>query len=215
LKIPLSRRGIFPISEIRTYLSLKRIYRQEQPELVHHHTIKPNIYGSFAARSCGVRSVVNSITGLGYIFLSREPFAEALQPLTIFLYRKAIADERVRIIFENEVDQAYFLKKKVVAEEQYSLIQGVGVDLDRFNFSEEPDGPIFIFLPARMLWDKGVGDFVNAASVITKKCADVYFVLVGDTDLGNPSYITRSQLNEWADQEHIEWWSHRLDMPDV
>lgn len=214
-RLPLSRRGVLPTVEVRTFMQLRRIYLQENPDLIHHHTIKPNIYGTFAAATCGDPAVVNSITGLGYLFLSGDAFARLLRPFALFLYRRAFQHPSMRVIFENRGDREVFLRHAIVQPGQHTLIRGVGVDLERFEFTPMPAGDPLVILPARMLWDKGVGEFVSAARMLKSLNVHVQFALVGDIDPGNPSSIPRSQLEAWVEEGAVAWWGHRMDMPEV
>jgi glycosyltransferase involved in cell wall biosynthesis len=215
IQLPLSRRGVLPTVEVRTFIQLRRIYRQEKPDLIHHHTIKPNIYGSLAATASGDPAIVNSITGLGYLFLSSDIFARLLRPFAVFLYRKAFQHPRVRVIFENRGDREVFLRHAIVQPGQHTLIRGVGVDLERFDFAPMLAGDPLVILPARMLWDKGVGDFISAARTLKSRNLQVQFALVGDIDPGNPSSIPRSQLEAWVEEGMVAWWGHRMDMPEI
>ena len=208
-----SRKGINPIAEIRTILRIKKIYREEKPDLVHHFTIKCDIYGSLAASATGVRGIVNSITGLGYLFISKNPFIKVLRPLLYGLYQKALAPSQV--IFENPDDAALFRKLGLVRENNYAVISGTGVDIDVFTPSEEKDDPPIITLPSRMLWDKGIGEFVKAAGEIRKLGISARFVLAGNTDPGNPASIPAEQLQKWNDEGIIEYWGWQENMREL
>lgn len=208
-----SRKGINPLAELRTILRIKEIYREEKPDLVHHFTIKCDIYGSLAACANGVRGIVNSITGLGYLFISKNPFVMILRPLIYGLYRKALAPSQV--IFENPDDAALFLKHGLIRENHYAVISGTGVDINAFTPSEEKEEPPIITLPSRMLWDKGIGEFVKAAGEIHKKGIPARFVLAGNTDPGNPASIPAEQLQKWHDEGIIEYWGWQENMRDL
>ena len=209
----ISRRGINPLKEFQTISRLTQVYRCEKPDIVHHFTIKCVLYGSFAAWKAGVKRVINAVTGLGFIFTSRNLFARLAKPVVEFLYQRVL--KRSRVIFQNQHDLNYFVKNKLVSENQCVLIPGSGVDVDKFKPTPYAEGIPLVVLPARMLWDKGVKEFVEAAELVKQSGVKARFALVGDVDEGNPSAIPRKQLQEWHEQGVIEWWGWQEDMASV
>ena len=207
------RQTITPWTEIVATYRLFQIYRQEQPNLVHHHTIKPCIYGSMAARILKNIGVVNSITGRGFVFLGDERKAKALRPFVKRIYRQAFNFPH-GVIFENQTDKDYFLNEGLIRDAQAWLIEGVGVDPEKFSPLPEPEGPPVILFAARMLWDKGVGVLVEAARIL-HEMAPVRIVLVGEPDPGNPSSVDEATLREWDREGVIEWWGFRENMQDI
>lgn len=214
LQWDVGRQSVAPWRELSALVALKKIYQQEKAELIHHHTIKPVLYGTLAARMAGVGGVVNSITGRGFIFLSTDPKARLLKLITRPLYRLAFRFPDQVVIFENEDDQQYFITNKLISADRTSLIAGVGVDTHLFHPLPPPPEPVTVMLSSRMLWDKGIGILVDAARELRKRC-QVRFVLVGQPDPGNPSSISEAQLNEWATEGIVEWWGWREDMNRV
>lgn len=214
-EIPLSRSGMRPHEELHTLISLLRLYREESPILVHHHTMKLIVYGTLAARAARVPLLINSVSGLGYLFSSERLSLGALREVIKRIYRIASARDGIHLIFEHEGDRDYFLQSGLVRAEHTSLIPGVGVDLTRYSPSPEPNGRPLVILASRMLWDKGVGEFVEAARQLIDKGVSARFALVGDPDPGNPSSIPPTQLQLWANQGIVEWWGHRTDMASV
>jgi glycosyltransferase involved in cell wall biosynthesis len=210
----LGRQSLAPWSESASLRQVHAIYRREKPDLVHHHTIKPVLYGSLAARMAGVPGIVNSITGRGYIFLGEDRRARLLKRLVIPLYRLAFGSPRCGATFENETDRQYFLDNRLISPERTWLIEGVGVDPQRFAPLPEPTGLPVIMLAARMLWDKGVGVLMEAARQL-KKDMRVRVVLVGEPDPGNPATVSEQTLHEWHTEGIIEWWGWQADMPGV
>ncbi len=215
LPLSLDRQGTRPLQELKSFLRLSAIYRQAQPDLVHHFTIKPVLYGTLAARRIGGAGVVNSITGLGYVFLARRGRGAVLRAFVRPFYRFALSGDRVRVVFEHEGDREYFLSRHLVHEAKTTVIAGVGVDLARFTPSSDPPGPPVVILAARLLWDKGTGDFVEAARQLRPRHPSARFVLVGDPDPGNPSMVPESTVKAWVEEGVVEWWGHRDDMPAV
>jgi len=208
-----SRKGINPLTERNTIARITRIYQQEKPDLVHHFTVKCVIYGSIAAKRCGIPSIINSITGLGFVFLDTKPFTRLLRKVVSALYRKALAGTQV--IFENPDDAALFQEIGLSDDENSNIILGTGIDTDVFHPIAPPDSTPLTILPARMLWDKGVGDFVKAAEILKNKELDCRFALVGRKDDGNPNSISYEQLTQWQKEGFVEWWGWQEDIITV
>lgn len=216
----IERGGTRPHEELRTVASLIRAYLSFRPDVVHHVTIKPVLYGSIAARALGVRAIVNAVTGLGYVFIPRREDSQPHQLLRRTLwgaYRMALDGARTRVIFQNDDDRSTFVERKLVHAERTVLIRGSGVDFSRFAPTSFPDGPFIAVVPARLLWDKGVGEFVEAAIRLKVRWPAARFVLVGRIDPGNPAAITREQVEAWVATGAVEWWGQREhdQMPEV
>lgn len=206
------RRSMGFISELKSIWRLVKIYQQEKPLLVHHFTIKPVLYGSIAAKLSNVNSVVNSITGLGYIFLNESWRGNLLRTVLFPIYKFVLNNKNSHTIFENQVDREIFVDKHFVDAASTSIIQGVGVDEELYCFSPEIENEIpLIIFPARMLYDKGVETLVGASRILKDK-TKIRIALVGDLDPGNPSMIEKSIIEEWEKEGLIEWWGFRKDM---
>ncbi|HEX7555172.1 MAG TPA: glycosyltransferase family 4 protein, partial [Leptolinea sp.] len=213
VEFPFSRKGQNPFQELATISQLVKLYRQEMPDFVQHFTIKCVLYGSLAARIVGIRRVINSITGLGYIFIGSSLAARMIRPLILMLYRFGL--KSTRVIFQNKDDLQQFLKDRMVNTEQVSIVRGSGVDIRRFIPAPEPEGPSVVILPARLLWDKGVGEFVQAARILKAEGVDARFALVGDTYAENPAAVSEKTIRDWEKEGVIEWWGWQGDMPAV
>ncbi|NPV57226.1 MAG: glycosyltransferase family 4 protein [Anaerolineae bacterium] len=213
IPIDLSPKGLNPLQEIKTARALLALYRQEKPHLVHHFTIKCVLYGSMAARLSRVPAVVNAITGMGYVFINQKPGARLLRWFVIQLYRLLL--RRTRVIFQNPDDRQFFLDLKMVQPENTHVIMGSGVDCTLFTPLPEPDGTPVVTLPARMLWDKGVGEFVAAARILKNDGIAARFVLVGASDSDNPAAIAAAQLKAWEQEGLIEYWGFNDDIQGV
>lgn len=210
--LPISRRGLNAVSEAAAVLALVRHYRRLRPDLVHHVTIKPVLYGSLAARAVGVPAVVNAISGLGYVFTSDDR-SRLLRRVVNRVYRAALGNPRSRTILQNSDDLAMFVDRGLLRPEQALVIRGSGVDCSAFRPTPEPAGDPVVMLPSRMLWDKGVGSFVEAARLLRERGARARFALVGASDDGNPTAVPQAQLEAWRDEGVVEWWGARDDMP--
>ncbi len=212
-RVKMTRSGINPLDEVRTIFHLKNIYHREKPDLVHHFTSKCVIYGSLAAKLAGIKRIVNSITGMGYVFTRKNPMSFLLKPFVIFCYKIALTNTNV--IFQNQQDLDYFISHHLVKVSQCALIPSSGVDTRKFYPVPLPKGKPLVILPARMLWDKGIREFVEAATMLKKQGVQARFALVGMPDKGNPSSISEKQLELWAASGIIENWGWQEDMVSV
>lgn len=211
---PVSRQGANPLEEWSAVRKLRAILQCEGAQLAHFHTIKPVLYGTWAASYPDGPAVVNSITGRGYVFLSAESKARWLRPWVKLFYRRVLRRPRCELIFENEADQQYFLQEKLASREHAWLVRSVGVDVERFCPQPEPEGKPVVLLASRMLWDKGAGVFVEAARLLRERNL-ARFALCGAPDPGNPASIPEETLRGWAEEGAVEWWGFKADMPQV
>jgi glycosyltransferase involved in cell wall biosynthesis len=207
----LSRRFGNPILEL---IDLFFLYYRECPDIVHHVALKPVFLGGLAARLAGLPAQVNAVAGLGWLFISRSRLARWLSPLIRWILVRLLSAPRCRVIVQNP-DDAKLLKKAGVKEFNLRMIRGAGVDTTEFLFSPAPSEPICVVLAARMLWDKGVGEFVEAARQLKQGGVTARFILVGDPDPDNPAAIPEVTLSAWQKEEVVEWWGHRDDMVEI
>lgn len=213
--LPFSRKGRHPLRELRTFLSLLSLYRRLRPDLVHHVTIKPILYGGLAARIARIPSVVNAVAGLGYTFIARGQAASLFRDLVRFGYRKALSHSNQTVIFQNDDDRREFVSRGLVHPGETALIRGSGVDPDVFCPAEAPAGRPLVVLPARLLWDKGVAEFVDAAAILKARGVEAEFALVGDPDPHNPASVAEEDLAAWRASGVVEVWGRSEDMPEV
>ncbi len=199
------RRSLNPVREARAVTDLVKIYRKERPDIVHHIAVKPAVYGSLAARVTGARAVVNTVAGLGYVFTSRQLKARLLGPPLRIAFRCLFNRPNVRLILQNPDDGRALEEFCRVRPEQTVLIRGSGVDLARFVPMPEPDGVTNVTMVSRMLWDKGVGELVEAGKRLRGMGEPVRITLVGSPDEENPSSIPVSQLEKWKRDGLVEW----------
>ncbi|CAI8719560.1 Glycosyltransferase involved in cell wall biosynthesis [Methylocaldum szegediense] len=210
--LELSRRGRNPIAELKVIAELIRIYREIRPDLVKHIAMKPIVYGTIAALFTRPRAVVNYIAGRGWLFTSDSVKARLLRPVVKWLLRWVL--NRGHVIVENPNDLREMLGLGLVPE-RITRIPGAGVDMKVFLPTAEPDGPPLVVMAARMLWAKGVGEFVAAAELLKAEGVRARFVLVGSPDGENPSSVSVEQLEAWEKNGLVEWWGRRDDMPAV
>jgi glycosyltransferase involved in cell wall biosynthesis len=214
-QVSLSRSGANPVAEIRTIWNLYQLYQELQPLIVHHVTIKPVLYGTLAARMANVSAVVNAISGLGFVFLARGLFSAMARSAVLASYRWLFSRKRLWVIVQNRDDYDFLLDKRCLSRDKIELIRGSGVDVDHFAMSAETEGRPLVVLPGRMLWDKGVGEFVEAAQQLHRIGIVARFALVGGIDPSNPESVPAQRLAEWAREGDVEWWGNRQDMPAI
>lgn len=209
--IPLDRGGRNVADEIKTIVTLYGLYRRLKPDLIHHVTIKPVLYGGVVARFAGVPSIVNAMTGLGFVFTSDTWRRRMLRWMVSRLLRVACNYERVKMIFQNMDDVGIFIREGICAADKCTVIRGSGVDMQKFQPTAEPEGSIVVMFPSRMLWEKGIDEFVNAARELHSRGLAARFVLVGTTD-PNPTSVPQHLLDEWITEGIVEYWGWHDDM---
>ena len=213
--IILDRGNLNPFKDVVTFFSLLQLYRQLKPDIVHHVTVKPILYGGIAARLAQIPAMINTFTGLGFIFIAQSCFISLLRKMMQKCYQRAFSHQNMRVIFQNKEDKEYFIQANILKENKTVLIPGSGVCMKTFYPVNEPAGQLRVILASRLLWDKGVGEFVEAARLLKKRKASAQFILVGATDAANPSAISDVQLEQWEREGVIEWWGERTDMPQI
>jgi glycosyltransferase involved in cell wall biosynthesis len=215
IDIRLRRRSRNPVQEILAIAELVGIYRRERPDLVHHVAVKPVLYGSLAARWTGVPRVLNALAGMGYLFTSSHRRARLLQSMLEPAFKAALAMPGSRVILQNPDDARLLVERELIRREQVALIRGSGVDTRHFSPRPEQEGSPLVVLASRMLWDKGVKEFVEAARILREEGTAARFALVGDGDPDNPASIPASTMKDWDRRGDVEWWGFRGDMPYV
>lgn len=213
--IPMTRQGKNPLQELDTLLSLIRLFRTVRPHIVHNFTIKPVIYGGIATRLTRIPAAVNSVTGLGAVFVDQRPHMQALRGAVKLAYRAALQHPNARLIFQNPDDQAVFDQGDILPRERSVVVPGSGVDLNIFTPQPFPTGDPVVVLASRMMWEKGVGEFVEAARILKSEGVRARFQLAGDSDSHHHGSVPREQLQAWHDEGVIEWLGFRTDMPTV
>jgi glycosyltransferase involved in cell wall biosynthesis len=211
----LRRRNRNPFRELWAIGELAAIYRRYRPDVVHHVALKPVLYGSLAARIARVPATVNALAGLGFVFSSPRVTARLLRPIVQLLLRRVLNLGRTLLIVQNRDDQHALTDRRIVDSTGLRLIRGSGVDMTRFHVTPMPAGAPVVLLASRMLWDKGVGDFVAAAKRLRDDGTSARFVLTGAPDTENPAAVPMSTLETWHREGLVEWWGYRTDMPDV
>lgn len=202
-------------SELKALYGLLKIYKKSRPDLVHQVALKPVLYGSFVAKLVGPKKIINALGGMGFVFNNGAQNTRWLRTIILAGFKWLLSGKNNVLILQNPDDGDLMVKEAQVDAKNIRLIRGAGVNVQQFNLSAEPDQLPVVVLPARMLWDKGIGEFVDAAKLLKAEGIAARFVLVGGIDECNPSGITRDQLNTWVAADFIEWFGMREDMPEV
>ncbi|NLY65294.1 MAG: glycosyltransferase family 4 protein [Alcaligenaceae bacterium] len=198
--IPMSRSGMNPAGELKTIYALYRLFRSYKPDLVHLVTIKPVLYGGIAARLAKIKAVVYAISGLGFIFTRERKGIDWVRQVTQTLYRLALGHSNSRVIVQNDNDRKILLQMNAMQEGQAVRIRGSGVDVARFAVQPEPAKPLVVTMAARLLKDKGVGEFVEAARISASRKNPIRWQLAGTPDPGNPASVTQAEVDAWGSE---------------
>jgi glycosyltransferase involved in cell wall biosynthesis len=213
VSLPVDKKGTNLLSDLILFKTLFQWYRREKPDIVHHFTIKPVIYGSIAARLARVPRIINTITGLGYVFIEDLSW---LKRLVEQQYRLALACAHFTF-FQNPEDLEFFLKRKLIKSEKTGLLAGSGVDIEYFsppevrelNFGQKPCTFIII---SRLLKEKGVYEFVEAARLVKGQFPETQFQLLGKRDERNPTVIPPQDIEAWRSEGLVTWLGETADV---
>jgi glycosyltransferase involved in cell wall biosynthesis len=205
------RRGATVFSEFATLVGIGRAIRLYQPDVIHFVTSKPIIYGGLVARCMGIPAV-SSISGLGYVFTGSGLRLTLMRALVVLGYRLSLSRRRSIAIFQNSSDLGLFRKLGILKRGGFRLILGSGVDLEAIRPAQLPEGPTVVALPARLIRDKGVAEFVEAARILRGEGMDCVFRLIGDPDLGNPTSVTAQELADWQAEGVVEVLPYTKDI---
>lgn len=200
--LPMDNKGKHLGRDLWLFFRFIRLLRQERPDVLLAYTVKPNVYGSLAAHVLGI-PVVNNIAGLGTVFI-RDNW---LTRLVRILYKLALSRSR-HVFFQNNEDMRLFVDNRLVSPHKVSRLPGSGVDLDAFRYTPlhtSKDAPLCFLLVARLLWDKGVGEYVAAARIVRQKYPSTRFQILGFLDVKNPTAVTSAQMDDWVNQGVVEY----------
>lgn len=215
IPLPVTRGSYSPLEGVRAARYLAAIYRVEQPDIIHHVALKPILYGSFASLFRKDVCVINAFAGLGYLAASSSWKARILRLMIWNAFRLVLNRPNRYVLVQNKDDADLLVTRLNVRPERITIIRSSGVDVNRFQATQESFASPVVLLASRMLWIKGIQEFVEAARILSGKRLNARFVLVGDSDPDNHSCIPRQQLLDWQASKVIEWWGHQEDMPRI
>ena len=214
VEVDFARGRLSPWANLRTVRALCDFYRRWAPHLVHHVAMKPIVLGSLAAARTGVPVVVNALAGLGTTLTSDQAKVRLVRPVLRSALGWSMRRPRSRTIVQNP-ENAGFVKSLGAPPERISLVRGAGVDIERFRPHPEPEGQVRVTMVSRLLWSKGVREFVEAASLVRKTRDDIVFTLVGAPDEGNLAAVPSEEARSWDADGIVEWWAHRDDVAEI
>jgi glycosyltransferase involved in cell wall biosynthesis len=209
-------------------LNFYRVYKRWKPDIVHHFTIKPVIYGSIAAHFAKIPIIINTITGMGYLFTDKIQGRPWIKPLVLNLYRTSVRVSDY-YFFQNREDRDFFVERNIISKEKAGIVPGSGVNTDYFNFQHiKPEikanlkselnigrTESVVLCVSRMLYDKGIAEYVESATLIRRNNKGVRFLLVGPLDPGNPAQIPEDVIQKWTADGTIEYLGRRDDIREL
>jgi glycosyltransferase involved in cell wall biosynthesis len=213
----LQQRSFNPLSEGMAIAHLFRIYRREAFDAVHHFTIKPNIYGSLAAQMARIPQIINTFTGLGFVFAD-SMVSCLLRTVVLPLLRMVLRPRNAMTVFQNDHDREVFLQRGLVRSAQSSVIAGSGVNTTRFAPNSDgllPKAEPVVLMASRLLLDKGLGELVAAAQHLRGLGIRCRFWVAGTPDEGNPACVPRALLAQWQRDAVVEFLGQRTDIPEL
>lgn len=215
-EISLSRNGSSVPTELSSLLDIWKLINSVKPDVLHLVTIKPVLYGGIASRFTSVKKVVAAVSGLGTLFLATGTKADLKRKVGIGLYRLALRSNKTTVILQNPDDKQLLIDLKAVKAEQTTLIRGSGIDLSTFQAFPEKlnDTPIVTFA-ARLLFDKGLAEYVDAIKLLNKKGIVANYQIVGDMDLGNNTSATEKDIEEWKTIPNLVVLGYQEEMSTV
>jgi glycosyltransferase involved in cell wall biosynthesis len=210
--IPFNRKGQNPFHELKTLVLLFMLFRNVKPDLVHLVTVKPILYGGLAARIAGIKAVVAAVSGMGTIFISNTLFARIRRWFILIFYKQALKQKRLMVIFQNHSDKNLLLSHHIISPKHVIVIRGSGVDLADYPAMPEPKLPAIVVMASRLLKDKGVFEFANAAKLLKSRKVNVEMRLIGDLDDGNQSSLSALDLDKLKRENNIKVLGYSNDI---
>ena len=212
----LSRRGQNVFYEFRSFFQILQIILRVRPEILHLMTIKPIIYGGILSIFFSRITKVFSITGLGQVFTEDTLYARVRRYIVLVLFRFIFKPKNSYLIVQNSYDFNEIIEKNLIDRKRLYLIKSSGVNLNEFPFMEEINTSVpKVILASRLLWEKGIKQFVDAAKILKSKRVKVSFVLVGDTHQSNPQSVPKKLIEKWVNDGLVEWWGRKENMSEV
>jgi glycosyltransferase involved in cell wall biosynthesis len=215
IPVCMSRHGLAPIEQLRTLWQVHQEYKRRRPSLVWQIGLKPIVLGTLAAKFAGVNKVVNAPVGMGFVFASDSLKARLLRPFGLWALRYLLNPRRSKVVFENKDDLRELIDIGAVRSDDAILIRGAGVDLQKYQPTPEPEGLPVVLFAARLIWEKGIGVFIDAARLLHAQNVEARFLVAGGVDHGSSSAVSELQMRAWEAECAITWLGARRDMAHV
>ena len=215
--IAFSRSGSSVTMELNAISSIRQVIKSLKVDVVHAITIKPVIYTGLSLQSIErPPAFVAAISGLGYVFTADTLRAKMTKLLVSLMYKLALRNKRKVVIFQNTSDQTILSKIVKLSEKDKTLIKGSGADLSVYRYQAEPVGPNkIVSMACRLLKEKGVYEFIEAAKLVKEKYSNIDFWLIGNVDLENPNSVSQEEVDTWVEEGVITAFGHRDDIPQL
>jgi glycosyltransferase involved in cell wall biosynthesis len=213
--VPFDRGSVNPLTELRTLYAIYQAIRTHRPDVVHNIAVKAALYGSIAALCAGTSHIVNSLTGLGYLFTSASPLAKLLRLALGPVYTLLGQARRLHYIFFNHDDEQRFIGLGYAHPTRSIVIPGSGVDTNRFYPATQPMQPVTLLMCARLLQDKGVREFVEAVRLVRRRGVALRAVVAGAPDRSHPHAISETELNAWRAEGVVELPGFVAEIPEL
>ncbi len=210
-----SRNSLSPINSIVSILMIRNVLKKWRPNIVHSVSIKSVIYSGLVLKAYPKICFVAALGGLGFIFSSKKIKAKILRYFVKILLFVSLLGKKNRLILQNPDDSNLVQNLRIIDKNNIRIIKGAGVEVNKFYPKDFPNGLPIVILPGRLLWDKGLQEFVECAEIIKKKGYKARFVIVGQFDTENPEAISKKTIRTWEEKKIIEYWGHKNDMHKI
>ncbi|MDN5086602.1 glycosyltransferase family 4 protein [Aliarcobacter butzleri] len=209
--IYISNKGTNPKEDLKTLIEFYKLYKKIKPDIVLNYTIKPNIYGNIACKLLGINTI-NNISGLGTVFINEN----LVTKIAKFLYKFSLKTSS-KVFFQNNEDKELFVKNKLISKNKCDVLPGSGVDTDKFSpIVYTKEDKIFRFLLiARILWDKGIAEYVEAAEELKNKYQNIEFQILGSLDAVNKTAVPKEIVDNWVDKKIINYLGTTDNVQDI
>ena len=214
------RRSLNPVKALCQILALRKMYKDINPNIIHHIAMKPILYGSIAALGLKNIKTINAFAGLGYVFSATSAKATIIRAIMTTLFKFTLKGQIKHTLFQNNDDKALFEKLGLLKKENTHIIKGSGVDLKQYEFSAPPErkndnNPFIVTYAGRMISIKGLQTLKETFEILKETAPYIHLQLCGKPDEGNPESLTQQQLEEWAKEPNVTWLGHCENMNDV
>lgn len=210
IKIPMEKTGVNVKSDLKYIFALKKLFKDEKPDITFGYTIKPVVYGAIAAKMAKVKNRYSMVEGLGYIFTANTKKARILRPIVKTLYRIGFKCAK-KVVFINPDDLKDFTNMKLLKKDKCCLVNGAGVNLDHFGLEPLPEEPVF-FMLSRALISKGVRVYLEATEIVRSKYPNVRMMLLGEIDESMQDSLKKEEVQKYVDMGTVEYFPEHPDV---
>lgn len=211
IEIPMNKNGVNPKNDLKYQSALYELFIKEKPDVVLGYTSKPVIYGSIAAKKAGVPHIAAMVTGLGYAFTAKTAKAKMIKIIMSILYKKAFKSADT-VIFQNTDDKDKFVSEGLVSEQKCRIVNGSGVNTERFALTDYPE-KITFFMLSRVMYSKGIREYLEACKIVKEKYPDTRFMLLGACENIQDS-LTEEDLKPYTESGIIEYFGETDNVYD-